>query len=150
MSMKSIFDIKDSADLLTVISDYFEKALSVSQLDPSQKETLSELYERVLKTSRDGKYPDHNSYDAIRDVNIHIVAQTWGSTAGGWSGMGGSAMSTYYTFIIESKHLSAAFIYFGSRLCYICDMDDQYRAIKEYRMPSQSECKKQLKIFYRK
>lgn len=79
-------------------------------------------YERRIPGTRD----DNGNYQtekAIRrpnedDVEVYIFLQTWGSTALGFGGVGGSAMTPAYTTVVISEHQHAA-VYFGGRLAYV-------------------------------
>ncbi|MEI7997809.1 MAG: hypothetical protein WCH01_23240 [Methylococcaceae bacterium] len=59
---------------------------------------------------------------AVRDVDVvAMFPQTWGSTALGFGGIGGSAMTTAYTIVIYSQHAHCLAIYFGGRFAYLVD-----------------------------
>ncbi|KZC41086.1 hypothetical protein RHOFW510R12_00475 [Rhodanobacter sp. FW510-R12] len=55
---------------------------------------------------------------------VTAFPQLWGSTALGFGGMGGSAMTTAYTVVVESSVVGQRAVYFGSsgRLAYIVPM----------------------------
>jgi hypothetical protein len=48
---------------------------------------------------------------------VYLFPQTWGSTALGFGGVGGAAMTTAYTVIVV--HDNAAAVYFGGGLAYV-------------------------------
>lgn len=51
------------------------------------------------------------------DIEVYVFAQTWGSTACGYGGMGGAAMTTVYTVVVECRGHYC--VYFGcGRLAY--------------------------------
>ena len=52
----------------------------------------------------------------IIDCDVIDFDQTWGSTALGFSGMGGQMMTTARTYIIV--HINRAYVYFGGRYAY--------------------------------
>jgi hypothetical protein len=57
-----------------------------------------------------------------RDFGVYAMfPQTWGSTALGHGGMGGAAMTTAYTIVLECYHTQEFLIYFGSEMCYKVD-----------------------------
>lgn len=62
-------------------------------------------------------YPDEKP--TVDDFEIHIFEQTWGSTALGFSGIGGQAMTTAntYVFIPLFVHQNC-FVYFGAKFAY--------------------------------
>ncbi len=146
------FDLKESAQLLTAVSHYMELCNDIKGLDPKQKEKLEELQERIVRHSKDKRYVDHNVWKYWRDIRIHYVGQMWGNTSGGWEGIGGCAMSSYYTCVIENSWIGAAFIYYNGKLAYIADMNDKwYELIKEKsysKLPGLSTCSKVLDVFY--
>jgi len=52
---------------------------------------------------------------------FHVLAmfpQTWGSTSLGFEGIGGSAICTAYTTVIESSYNGEVLVYFGERFAY--------------------------------
>lgn len=56
------------------------------------------------------------------DFEIHIFEQTWGSTALGFGGIGGAAMTTEYTYVFYPVECNQnAFVYFGDRFAYEAD-----------------------------
>lgn len=58
-----------------------------------------------------------------RDFDVYAMfPQTWGSTALGHGGIGGSAITTAYTVVLECMELSEMLVYFGSRFCYKINM----------------------------
>lgn len=50
---------------------------------------------------------------------IAVFAQTWGSTALGFGGIGGCAMTKAYTTVILNEDLGCVGVFFGERLAYI-------------------------------
>ena len=52
-------------------------------------------------------------------IDVYTFPQMWGSTALGYDGIGGSAMTTAQTIVLCCKHLGFARVYFGGkRLAY--------------------------------
>lgn len=51
---------------------------------------------------------------------VAMFPQTWGSTALGFGGIGGSAMTTAYTVVIQAQHgySREVLVYFGGRFAY--------------------------------
>jgi hypothetical protein len=57
-----------------------------------------------------------------RDFGVYAMfPQTWGSTALGHGGMGGAAMTTAYTVVLECRATKEFLVYFGSQMCYKVD-----------------------------
>ncbi len=53
------------------------------------------------------------------DYTIHMFEQTWESTALGFPGIGGSAMTEATTYVlIPKKEADCAHVYFGSQFAY--------------------------------
>jgi hypothetical protein len=64
------------------------------------------------------------------EVRVMMFAETWGSTACGYGGMGGAAMTPAYTVIVSYGGVSA--VYFGcGRLAYLVDHRDQSKKGRE-------------------
>lgn len=54
-----------------------------------------------------------------RDFGVYAMfPQTWGSTALGHGGMGGAAVTTAYTIVLECYHTQEFLVYFGGVFCY--------------------------------
>ena len=72
-------------------------------------------------------YRDTNEHKSIaktrrpttRDFGVYsMFPQTWGSTALGHGGVGGAAVSTAYTVVLECYHTQEFLVYFGGTFCY--------------------------------
>ncbi len=145
--------MSEIADLTGAISNYNKLASYLPQLDNKQRETLDVLWQRALKFSRDGKYMDHESYNIWQSIDLHMINQMWGSTSCGWGGIGGAAMTSSYTIVIENSYLNAIFIYYGSTLAYIVDSNEKsepFRINNWRNLPSIDSAKNKLDIFYKK
>ncbi len=70
------------------------------------------------------RYPDRFSYDEI--FVYAMFPQLWGSTALGFQGIGGQAMTTAYTTVIYCSAIGKYYVYFGGRFAYEVD----YRSSK--------------------
>jgi hypothetical protein len=54
-----------------------------------------------------------------RDFGVYAMfPQTWGSTALGHGGVGGAAVTTAYTVVLECYHTQEFLVYFGGSFCY--------------------------------
>lgn len=61
----------------------------------------------------------------MHDLTVYAMfTQTWGSTALGFGGIGGAAMTTAYVCVIESNLLGQFAVYFGGRLAYRIERPD--------------------------
>lgn len=54
------------------------------------------------------------------DLTVYsMFVQTWGSTALGFGGIGGQAITSAYVCVIESNLVGGYAVYFGGRLAYV-------------------------------
>jgi hypothetical protein len=59
------------------------------------------------------------------DLTVYsMFTQTWGSTALGFGGIGGQAITSAYVCVIESNLLGQFAVYFGGRLAYVIERPD--------------------------
>lgn len=74
----------------------------------------------------------------INDFSVYIFEQTWGSTALGFGGMGGQAMTTANTIVlIPINNHQDCFVYFAGRFAYSVPYSDVFgEDVKNYRMAS--------------
>lgn len=74
----------------------------------------------------------------IDEVEVYTFPQTWGSTALGFGGIGGSAMTTAYTVVV--LRYPQACVYFGGRLAYKIAKPNQifYEDLRNFNMSAQS------------
>lgn len=64
---------------------------------------------RIIKTRR------HTE----RDIEVYAMfSQTWSSTALGFGGLGGQAITSAYTIVLRSDHTGHFCVYFGGRFAY--------------------------------
>jgi len=98
------------------------------------------LKEKIFPENR--KYIDASFYNySWMDFEIHILNQSWGSTAGGWPGMGGASISSYQTIVIENTLLKFACIYWSGKFAYMVKIDDMYKEYflrRKYELPGLS------------
>ena len=79
---------------------------------------------RAAKTAEEKAQALHATTPArrrptTRDFGVYAMfTQTWGSTALGHGGMGGAAMTTAYTIVLECQHTQEFLVYFGGSYCY--------------------------------
>lgn len=67
------------------------------------------------RTARITKKRRHSEYDLTVKA---MFPQTWSSTALGFGGLGGQAITAAYTIILESDIDSSCCVYFGGRFAY--------------------------------
>jgi hypothetical protein len=64
----------------------------------------------------------HSFYDL---TVYNMFSQTWSSTALGFGGIGGQAITSAYVCIIESNLVGGYAVYFGGRLAYVIDRPNE-------------------------
>ena len=74
-----------------------------------------EAYSKGNKDARVTKTRKHTDYDISIEA---MFPQTWGSTALGFGGIGGAAMTTAYTIVIRSELTGQYCVYFSGGLAY--------------------------------
>lgn len=68
----------------------------------------------------------HKGRPSLYDIDIFHFPQTWGSTALGFGGIGGAAMTKAYTTVIVCRENAAVF--FAGRHCYsVENINDAFR-----------------------
>ena len=86
---------------------------------------------------------DKKIYDNTYD--IHIFDQLWGSTALGFGGIGGQAMTTATTVVLVpfDSNQDHALVYFAGRYAYKCKMNKAFKEdLKSHNMASVCESMK--------
>jgi len=68
-----------------------------------------------------------NSKPCIDDFEIHIFEQTWGSTALGFGGIGGQAMTTANTYVFVPQAMEEkCYVYFAGRFAYAVEYSREF------------------------
>jgi len=65
------------------------------------------------------RYPEKPSYDEIQVYAM--FPQVWGSTALGFGGIGGQALTTAYTIVLYCSQIGKFYVYIGGRFAYDVD-----------------------------
>lgn len=92
---------------------------------------------------KQGVRPEHAPLKKRRphddDVEVYHFPQTWGSTALGFGGLGGSMMTSAYTTVVVSEQSAA--VYFAGRHAYtVPKITRRFREdIHEHNMAARSE-----------
>ena len=74
-----------------------------------------EHYRKTKEDRRVKKSSKHTEYH----ISVHsMFPQTWSSTALGFGGIGGQAITAAYTIILESDQGAGYCVYFGGRFAY--------------------------------
>lgn len=61
---------------------------------------------------------DKDKYNNL-NLNVDIFPQTWGSTALGFGGVGGQAITTAYTTVFHETYHDIHAVFFSNQLAYI-------------------------------
>ena len=68
-----------------------------------------------------------NSNPTLDDFKLHTFEQTWGSTALGFGGVGGQAMTSATTYVfIPIVANQKCFVYFAGRFAYAVDYSEKF------------------------
>lgn len=77
---------------------------------------------------------------------VAMFPQTWGSTALGHGGIGGSAMTTAYTVVIQARHEQSreVLVYFGDQFAYRIGSPNQvfWQDLGQQNLAALDECNK--------
>ena len=141
-------DIQEISNITAAIAHHQGLISYITQLDPKQRDKLVEFYQSILD-----KYKiKHISNVVLPDwmnINLHVISQMWGSTSCGWGGMGGAAMTSSYTTVLENPNFGIISVYYSGRLAYIAKMDDKLKEYPDYKhLPGIPEVKKLLTTIY--
>lgn len=79
----------------------------------------------LIKTSRD--------QESWNRLNLKCFQQTWGNTSGGWQSIGGSAMTSKYTVVIEVIPFNISLVFYNGKFAY-CYKSDSYKG-KDRNLP---------------
>jgi hypothetical protein len=98
--------------------------------DKLSNEEKKALYDQERKTNISMAPADcliektrkHSMYDL---TVYSMFVQTWGSTALGFGGIGGQAITSAYVCIIESNLVGQFAVYFGGRLAYVIERPNE-------------------------
>lgn len=84
-------------------------------------EVLGDARQRIL-----AKWPDLRAFDIpFEAMDVQVWPQIYGSTAGPWGGIGGSAMTSFLTVVVECPNWSRdAFVYLAGKFAYAVDARD--------------------------
>jgi hypothetical protein len=146
-------ELEDISHITGSISDYQYLPNIFTQLTSGEeREGLVKFWnEKVVKREKD-TWLNRQEINFWHEINLHVVKQTWGNTSGGWQGIGGSAMTSTYTVIIENDWYDFACIYYNGKLAYVCEMDDKYKehVTNGYRtLPGCGSCREKLTVLYK-
>ena len=91
---------------------------------------LTEMARDILAIEADLPYSfdySDNSNPTLDDFEIHVFEQTWGSTALGFGGVGGQAMTSATTYVFIPIGINQkCFVYFAGSFAYAVDYSDKF------------------------
>ena len=83
---------------------------------------LTQMAREILSIEADLPYRFNYSekpYPTLDDFELYTFEQLWSSTALGFGGIGGQAMTTARTYVfVPVNHNQKCFVYFGGRFAY--------------------------------
>ena len=89
---------------------------------------LTQMAREILAIESDLPYRlDYNKKPRpyLDEFEIHTFNQVWGSTALGFNGIGGQAMTPARTYVfVPNRDDQKCFVYFGGRFAYTADYCD--------------------------
>lgn len=90
-------------------------------MDALTKEEKAALYEKERSTGQaEGPFIERTRRPTPHGCSVVMFLQTWGSTALGFGGIGGQAITNAYTIIVECDHTGYRAVYFGGgKLAYL-------------------------------
>jgi hypothetical protein len=146
--MRTELTLTTWSEVLQSVADFQELPNKITQLDQRQTASLTQFWERLYGGNYQVMQQDYATWQV---PDIHVIKQTWGSTAKGWGGMGGAAMTTDYTTVLVNRHVAA--VYYDGRLAYIAENDMKLQAFVNLtyrRLPGIPDCERELTIVYKK
>lgn len=82
----------------------------------AQLPNLPLVQERFYNAIKDSEFVKETKY--MPEFSMWMFPQTWGSTAFGFGGVGGQAMTTAYTTVVHEAVSNYAGVFFGNSLAY--------------------------------
>ena len=88
---------------------------------------ITRMARQLLAISNDLRSRRPNAgMDGFEDGYLCDFDQLWGSTALGFPGCGGSAMTCERTYVFIPHNSDRAFVYFGDQFAYECGINDEF------------------------
>lgn len=110
---------------------------------------LTSMARELLAIEEDLPYRfDYSAGDrpTINDFDLYTFEQTWGSTALGFGGIGGQAITAARTYVFVPICNQKCFVYFAGRFAYAADYTEAFKEdLRNQRMESVSRSGKYIK-----
>ena len=91
---------------------------------------LTEMAREILAIEANLPYRfdySDQSHPTVKDFELHTFEQTWGSTALGFGGIGGQAMTSARTYVFIPMSINQkCFVYFAGRFAYAVDYSEKF------------------------
>ena len=91
---------------------------------------LTRMAREILAIEADLPYRfdySNNSNPTLDDFELYTFEQTWGSTALGFGGVGGQAITSATTYVFIPISINQkCFVYFAGRFAYAVDYSDKF------------------------
>ena len=91
---------------------------------------LTEMAREILAIEANLPYRfdySDQSHPTVNDFELHTFEQTWGSTALGFGGIGGQAMTSARTYVFIPMSINQkCFVYFAGRFAYAVDYSEKF------------------------
>ena len=102
-------------------------------------ELLSYIFKQLVKEDKGFK-----GIIDLNELDVKVFKQPWGSTALGFPGVGGCAMTSAYTTVICSDDYKYCAVFFGDRLAYLVKDPNKvfFEDLKNCSMKPCWECEK--------
>lgn len=152
--MRNKIDLSEISDVMVSLVHYNNICENIIQISSNTeyKDSVKEYMNQFMVESHGFSVMTESSTETWQDVNIYLVKQIWGSTACGWGGMGGAAMTASYTLVIENNLTGAVAVYYHGRLAYIAKHDDvldNYKKALGFRLLPPYSDTRDLNIIYK-
>lgn len=108
---------------------------------------LTRMAREILAIEADLPYRfdySDNSNPTLDDFELHTFEQTWGSTALGFGGVGGQAITSAITYVFIPISINQkCFVYFAGRFAYAVDYSEKFmKDVLDCDMASVAESRK--------
>lgn len=94
-----------------------------NKLTRMAREILSIEDDLTLRVMSD---PQTNNY-SVDDFCLHVFEQAWGSTALGFGGIGGQAITAANTYVFVPNFDGLCYVYFAGRFAYSAEYSEEFR-----------------------
>lgn len=142
-------DIQEISNITAALSHFGGLASYLPQLD--YKDPVLQAFCQALQDKHKVKKWYEVPFGDWDRIDFHVSLQMWGSTATGWGGMGGAAMTEQYTVVVENSYLGIAGIYWGGQLAYLVEMNVKYYdyiKTRGYNIPSRRDSGTHFDLIY--